>query len=141
MSLLCYPGRRDRRCPNTPLWTIYLSCLSVTAFTIFSVIEWVAIGIIQITITSYVYYYFSGFDDLGTTYARKELLLSNVVLIVTIKLPQSSGTEEQIDLKYIFRDPNTQKEAIENILRIKKEQLKLKEALESHQREQEDPVV
>jgi hypothetical protein len=49
--------------------------------------------------------------------------------------------EKKINLESIFKDPYTQKEAIKKILRIEKERLKLKEALESPQKDQEDPVV
>ena len=40
--------------------------------------------------------------------------------------------EEQIRINFIFEETSRQKEAIVKILRIEKERIKLKEALESH---------
>ena len=47
------------------------------------------------------------------------------------KCPFLKTKEEQISLEYIFMDHIRQKEAIIKILRIEKERLKLKEALQS----------
>ena len=56
------------------------------------------------------------------------------------KCPILNTKEEQISLEYIFLDTVRQKEAITKILRIESQRLKIKQALESQQSEEQQAL-